>query len=388
MTHRSLRRALSLAFVMAATAFAPLVVSGTALAAPPKEPAGASSADKPGADGTEVADSASKPAKPAKPAKSKSKSKTKTKKRTAAKPHAKGHRAHAKGSKTTPKSPKSKRAHRQTKSSTKRGKPAPKSDDSPAARAPTSKPDCTAAEVSLDRAGVEAVRLPLTDCKGKPLDAAVRKVSVLARPWGAPKRTPSSRVDAGVVKRLAAIAKKLPGRTITLLGAPGAPSGVSAHQTGHAVDLRVDGVESAKLAEVCRTLADTGCGFYPNASFVHLDVRADGAGKTSWIDASEPGEPPRYVRSWPPPSAGDSSDTKPTSKPTPATKPASAKPDSAKADKATKPASAKADGAKSDTVPASFEDKAPAKADPAKPASKAHRSKRSAARKGSAKSKR
>jgi hypothetical protein len=33
---------------------------------------------------------------------------------------------------------------------------------------------------------------------------------------------------------------------------------------------------------------------------VHLDVRDAGAGNVSWIDASGPGESPRYVAAWPP----------------------------------------------------------------------------------------
>jgi hypothetical protein len=50
-----------------------------------------------------------------------------------------------------------------------------------------------------------------------------------------------------------------------------------------------------------KTLGDTGCGFYPNSSFVHIDVRDAGAGHVTWIDASGPGETPRYVPTWPPP---------------------------------------------------------------------------------------
>jgi hypothetical protein len=51
----------------------------------------------------------------------------------------------------------------------------------------------------------------------------------------------------------------------------------------------------------CRGLRDTGCGYYPNSSFVHFDVRPGGTGHVYWIDASGPGEAARYVSSWPPP---------------------------------------------------------------------------------------
>src|SRR4029078_12850254 len=60
---------------------------------------------------------------------------------------------------------------------------------------------------------------------------------------------------------------------------------------------------AAKTEDVfafCTTLSDTGCGYYPNSSFVHLDVRDPGAGHVTWIDASGPGESPRYGSAWPP----------------------------------------------------------------------------------------
>jgi hypothetical protein len=60
-------------------------------------------------------------------------------------------------------------------------------------------------------------------------------------------------------------------------------------------------VANEAVVEFCKTLADTGCGYYPNSSFVHVDVRQPGTGHVAWIDASGPGEAPRYVASWPPP---------------------------------------------------------------------------------------
>jgi hypothetical protein len=65
------------------------------------------------------------------------------------------------------------------------------------------------------------------------------------------------------------------------------------------MDISVMGVPNAALFELCRTLDDVGCGFYPNSKFVHLDVRRPGTGHAFWIDASGPGEPSRYVDSWP-----------------------------------------------------------------------------------------
>lgn len=65
----------------------------------------------------------------------------------------------------------------------------------------------------------------------------------------------------------------------------------SNHMHGKAVDFRVVGVPNETLRDFCRTLKDTGCGYYPNSVFVHMDVREKSA---FWIDYSKPGEPPRY----------------------------------------------------------------------------------------------
>jgi uncharacterized protein YcbK (DUF882 family) len=65
----------------------------------------------------------------------------------------------------------------------------------------------------------------------------------------------------------------------------------SNHNVGHAVDFRVEGVPNEVVRDYCRTLRNVGVGYYPNSTFVHLDVRSTSA---FWIDYSKPGEPPRY----------------------------------------------------------------------------------------------
>lgn len=65
----------------------------------------------------------------------------------------------------------------------------------------------------------------------------------------------------------------------------------SNHNFGRALDFRIRGVSNEALWEFCRTLRNAGCGYYPNSTFVHLDVRDT---KTFWIDRSRPGEPPKY----------------------------------------------------------------------------------------------
>ncbi len=65
----------------------------------------------------------------------------------------------------------------------------------------------------------------------------------------------------------------------------------SNHNIGHAMDFRVVGVPNEVLRDYCRTLRNVGVGYYPNSTFVHLDVRSS---PSFWIDYSRPGEPPRY----------------------------------------------------------------------------------------------
>jgi hypothetical protein len=65
----------------------------------------------------------------------------------------------------------------------------------------------------------------------------------------------------------------------------------SNHNYGRALDFRIDGVKNEALRDFCRTLREAGCGYYPNSTFVHLDVRDT---KAYWVDWSRPGEPPKY----------------------------------------------------------------------------------------------
>jgi Bacterial protein of unknown function (DUF882) len=63
----------------------------------------------------------------------------------------------------------------------------------------------------------------------------------------------------------------------------------SPHMKGLACDFRVEGVKTAELRDYLRRTFDkVGVGYYPNSSFVHLDVRKDRS--AFWIDYSGPGE--------------------------------------------------------------------------------------------------
>jgi hypothetical protein len=66
----------------------------------------------------------------------------------------------------------------------------------------------------------------------------------------------------------------------------------SNHNLGRAMDFSVEGVPNTVLRDFCRTFRNAGVGYYPNGTFVHLDVRS---AKTTWVDYSRSGEAPRYV---------------------------------------------------------------------------------------------
>ncbi|HEY3496184.1 MAG TPA: LysM peptidoglycan-binding domain-containing protein [Polyangiaceae bacterium] len=64
----------------------------------------------------------------------------------------------------------------------------------------------------------------------------------------------------------------------------------SRHKSSEAVDFSIVGVPNVVLRQYLLLLDDVGVGYYPNSSFVHLDVRGC---SMQWVDYAGPGEPPR-----------------------------------------------------------------------------------------------
>jgi hypothetical protein len=168
-------------------------------------------------------------------------------------------------------------------------------------------------------AGTESATIALAKCDGTPVPAAVDELSILARPASAPKPkqglgssgrahgaevTPGiRRLDSRLVERLDRVVNhfRKAGQTsrVVLVSGYRPRSTGSYHSVGRALDFRVDGVSNEAVLEFCKTLPDTGCGYYPNSVFVHMDVRPSGAGHVAWVDVSRPGEEPKYVSRWP-----------------------------------------------------------------------------------------
>jgi uncharacterized protein YcbK (DUF882 family) len=57
------------------------------------------------------------------------------------------------------------------------------------------------------------------------------------------------------------------------------------HSLGYAVDIRVERTALAAVQSFCESLENLGCGIYPHANFVHVDVRLESA---AWTDESSP----------------------------------------------------------------------------------------------------
>lgn len=177
---------------------------------------------------------------------------------------------------------------------------------------------------------IEFVRGPETDsfsvtrCDGTTAPLAAERLSVLVRTPNAAR--PASiadlakvegqrlapgvrRVDPGLVARLQTIADHFakPGmpQRVAIVSGYRPESVGSFHASAQALDFRLEGVPNEAVVDFCKTLENTGCGYYPNSSFVHVDVRAPGTGHVAWIDTSAPGEAPHYVSSWPPPPPAD-----------------------------------------------------------------------------------
>jgi LysM repeat protein len=65
----------------------------------------------------------------------------------------------------------------------------------------------------------------------------------------------------------------------------------SRHRRSEAVDFSIPGVPNEVVRQYLLLLADVGVGYYPNSSFLHLDVRSC---PMQWTDYAGPGEPPRH----------------------------------------------------------------------------------------------
>jgi len=105
-------------------------------------------------------------------------------------------------------------------------------------------------------------------------------------------RSDGPRIDPALIRLIAAVSDKFGGRELRIVSGYRTKSFVAAsqHKKGRALDFSIPGIPNEALRDYLRTLDDIGVGYYPNSSFVHLDVRGY---NSYWIDYAGPGEAPR-----------------------------------------------------------------------------------------------
>jgi uncharacterized protein YcbK (DUF882 family) len=144
------------------------------------------------------------------------------------------------------------------------------------------------------RKGYLNVSTPMSRFNGAALDSngrlrpsAVRALNAL---FGAGGRHPA--LPERLIRLLVRVSDTFGGRPIRVVSGYRTSSYYedSRHKLSSAVDFRVHGVPNAVICEYLREIEDVGVGYYPNSSFVHLDVRSHSA---YWVDYSGPGEAPR-----------------------------------------------------------------------------------------------
>jgi uncharacterized protein YcbK (DUF882 family) len=136
----------------------------------------------------------------------------------------------------------------------------------------------------------ETMPLKLRDSHGRPVKGLQRRFDHFLR---CHHTNVQHRMDPRLMKLLYQTGHHWPGRRLEVVSGYRHPSVAknphSPHMQGLACDFRVEGVKTADLRDYLRRSFDkVGVGYYPNSSFVHLDVRKDRS--AFWIDYSGPGE--------------------------------------------------------------------------------------------------
>jgi hypothetical protein len=185
---------------------------------------------------------------------------------------------------------------------------------------------CRRSPVLVTRSGGEGERFELVRCDDSIAPLALDKLSILARPEGTPRpfdELPDEPRDDDWESRrewadgvrlvhprllwvLQQVADAFPRRAIILYSGVRPLAVVndgtghkSLHASGRALDIAVHRTSNEELFKLCASLRGVGCGFYPEAPFIHVDVRHADAGTAFWVDGSKPGEPARYQQSFP-----------------------------------------------------------------------------------------
>lgn len=123
--------------------------------------------------------------------------------------------------------------------------------------------------------------------KGEVLGQASNKINFVL---GAKSNGPQ--IESKLIRLIASVSDQFGGRELRIVSGYRTKSFVAAsqHKKGRALDFSIPGIPNEALRDYLRTLDEVGVGYYPNSSFVHIDVRGY---NSYWIDYAGPGEAPR-----------------------------------------------------------------------------------------------
>jgi uncharacterized protein YcbK (DUF882 family) len=136
----------------------------------------------------------------------------------------------------------------------------------------------------------ETLQLRLRDDKGRPVRNVQKRFDRFLRCHHTNK---VHAMNPRLVRVLYQVGKHYPGRRLEIVSGYRHPSVAknprSPHMKGLACDFRVTGIKNTELRDYLRSgFQKVGVGYYPNSSFIHLDMRKDRS--AFWIDYSGPGE--------------------------------------------------------------------------------------------------
>jgi uncharacterized protein YcbK (DUF882 family) len=136
----------------------------------------------------------------------------------------------------------------------------------------------------------ETFSLRMRDAQGKPIKGNQRRFDRFLRCHHTEAK---HAMNPRLMRLLYQTGRHWPGKRLEVVSGFRSPKVAknphSPHMKGLACDFRVEGVATTDLRDYLRkTFEKVGVGYYPNSSFVHLDVRKDRS--AFWIDYSGPGE--------------------------------------------------------------------------------------------------
>lgn len=136
----------------------------------------------------------------------------------------------------------------------------------------------------------ETFSLRMRDAQGKPIKGNQRRFDRFLRCHHTEAK---HAMNPRLMRLLYQTGRHWPGKRLEVVSGFRSPKVAknphSPHMKGLACDFRVEGIKTTELRDYLRkTFEKVGVGYYPNSTFVHLDVRKDRS--AFWIDYSGPGE--------------------------------------------------------------------------------------------------